>query len=114
MKEQLTFTITKEHLLLAKNMYVEWYDAEFGAPTIDPKRPYGNSDVTTDICRLLKLKPITVEDETYFRNKNQEYAEKLHKEMQTALQIFLTTQSFEVGTYHKKEEYNDRSWIKLK
>lgn len=94
MKEE-TFTITKEHLVLAQNMYVGWFGAEYGAPTINPKRPYGNSDVEEDVHELLGNIP---------------NVEELHKQMETALQIFLCTLSFQEGTYVKKEKYNSRSW----
>jgi len=52
----LSFEITREHLKLLKNMYVGWDDCEFGAPNIDPKRPYGNSDVINDIANALSIK----------------------------------------------------------
>jgi hypothetical protein len=32
---------------------------------------------------------------------------------QTALQIILTTRSFEVGTYEKMNSYDDTSWKKI-
>ena len=34
-------------------MFVDWNDCEYGAPTIDPKRPYGNSDVEHEIIAIL-------------------------------------------------------------
>jgi len=39
------FELKQVHLDLFKEMYVDWDDCEFGAPAINPKRPYGNSDV---------------------------------------------------------------------
>ena len=39
------FTLTVDHITLLNNMWVDWSDVEYGAPEIDPKRPYGNSDV---------------------------------------------------------------------
>jgi hypothetical protein len=34
-----TFTVTKEHLILLQNSYTSWDYCEFGAASIDPKRP---------------------------------------------------------------------------
>jgi len=30
-----------------------WYGCETGAPGLDCKRPYGNSDVEGDVCEIL-------------------------------------------------------------
>jgi hypothetical protein len=92
------FTITDLHLKLAKRMYVSWDDAEFGAPCIDPKRPYGNGDVIEDIKEIIGSEC------------DKDFAIKIHKEMETALQIFLCTQSFKAGTYRMADKYKDLSW----
>jgi hypothetical protein len=39
------FTVSDEHLRLLRRAYVSWDETEFGAPEIDCKRPYGNSDM---------------------------------------------------------------------
>jgi hypothetical protein len=49
------FTVTDEHLRLLRRAYVFWEEAEFGAPSIDPKRPYGNSNVFGDIAEILDV-----------------------------------------------------------
>ena len=49
------FTVTDEHLRLLRRAHVTWVDAEFGAPEIDGKRPYGNSDVYSDIAEILGI-----------------------------------------------------------
>ena len=49
------FTVTDEHLKLLRGAYVGWDDCEFGAPAIDCKRPYGNSDVIADIAEILEV-----------------------------------------------------------
>lgn len=112
------FELTADHLTLLQNMCVDWWDEETGAPSIDPKRPYGNSDVKRDIVLMLgwiKTSDLAIaEDEDdaelarLFRN-----AEELHKETQTALQICLVTGKFEPGTYRQTDQYNYRSWKKV-
>ena len=47
------FILTYQHLNLMGNMHVGWQSCETGAPEIDPKRPYGNSDVAEDIANIL-------------------------------------------------------------
>ena len=109
------FKITKEHILLAKNMIISWWDCEYGAPCIDPKRPYGNGDVRGDICRILGKKMIKIDDEEDgYKEKDLEYAAKIHEEMKIALQIFLCTKSFKIGTYEMKDRYNCNSWRLVK
>ena len=49
------FTVTDEHLRLLRRAYVFWDETEFGAPGINAKRPYGNSDVYGDIAEILSL-----------------------------------------------------------
>jgi hypothetical protein len=49
------FTVTDEHLRLLHRAHVFWDEAEFGAPSIDPKRPYGNSNVYGDIAEILHV-----------------------------------------------------------
>ena len=97
------FTLTEEHIKLLSNAYVSWDDCEFGAPEIDPKRPYGNSDVLNDIAKIIgaeqKMCPHCGEalDEL-----DEEKFNKLHKETEIALQIILYTKSFIPGKYVKK------------
>ena len=132
MERLRTFTITENHLKLLKNMYVDWDNCEFGAPCIDPKRPYGNSDGVNDVARVIDLKKTKENVEDYDKNDAQEYENQqeylddldynkktydqlyyLHREMQVVLQICLTTQKFEVGKYKKKDEYDSQSWVKV-
>lgn len=50
----ITFQVTEEQLKLLKHSYVVWWGAEYGAAAIDPKRPYGNSSVESDIAEILE------------------------------------------------------------
>ncbi|MCU1325011.1 MAG: hypothetical protein JWN34_381, partial [Bryobacterales bacterium] len=56
------FFVTSEHLKLLQRMCVGWQDCEYGAPEIDPKRPYGNSSVEYDILEILGVKPDSEDD----------------------------------------------------
>jgi len=104
------FKITDAHLKLAQRMYVSWDNCEYGAPSIDCKRPYGNSSVTEDILKILGL-PFPEDGE--IPEHLSDYARQVHEDMQTVLQIALVIQKFETGTYQLTESYDVRSWKRV-
>ena len=95
------FEVTEEHLKLLKHSHVMWRASEYGAPMIDPKRPYGNTSVESDIAEILG-----------WDKEDSQRAEKIHRELETVLQIVLVTQTFEPGLYNIRNEYTT-DWIKL-
>lgn len=97
------FKVTPEHIKLIRHMIVDWQDAEYGAPAIDPKRPYGNSDVEADMLKILVGE----------REKVPKDLNELHSETQTALQICLCTGSFKPGWY-EAPEYTSTEWKKIR
>lgn len=82
------FTITPDHLALLQKMWVSWENCEFGAPSIDCKRPYGNSDVLGDIREILGDTESSDDDLT-----------ELHAEMETVLQIVVRLNGAQAGDY---------------
>jgi hypothetical protein len=106
------FEVTEEHLKLLRSAWVGWDDCEFGAPAIDPKRPYGNSDVIADIGKILGVRP-NVRDswgDDVFSEETEDRLRRLHKETQTVLQIALATGRFEAGVYAVPDFSN--AWAK--
>jgi hypothetical protein len=108
------FEVTKEHIKLLKEMYVSWWDCEFGAPAIDPKRPYGNRDVLRDLA------------ETVYGAKNLRYSRDgelpesieiklcdIHTEMKTVLQILVNNCRISPGMYWTKDD-SERVWVREK
>lgn len=95
------FTVTAEHLTLLRHANVGWCGDEFGAPTIDPKRPYGNSNVHRDIAGLLGFAPADPDGE--FTAEQMQEMDLIHGGTQTALQIVLATGRFEAGTYTSED-----------
>jgi hypothetical protein len=95
------FEVTEEHLKLLKHSHIMWRASEYGAPMIDPKRPYGNTSVESDIAEILG-----------WDKEDSQRAEKLHRELEIVLQIVLVTQTFEPGLYNIRNEYTT-DWIKL-
>jgi len=102
------FEVTEDHLKLLRRAYVSWWDCEFGAPCIDCKRPYGNSDVLEDMAEILEIEMF--EDaygEKHFHKGQPEYLATLHKELQTVLQIALQTGTFQAGWYRNLSDYGE-------
>jgi hypothetical protein len=98
-----TFTVTPEHLMLLSRAVVDWQGDESGAPCIDCKRPYGNSNLEENIHTIL-----TGERESELTREQWERYATLHRETQTALQIVLVTQSFVPGQY--EADMHERNW----
>ena len=104
-EEYKTFIVTKEHLKLLRHFQVGWQDCETGAPEIDPKRPYGNSDVPQDIYEILhdkRGKKLTSKEKELTEEEKKSYL-KLHLEMEIVLQIILSIGAFEAGEYRCKK-----------
>ena len=107
------FELKQIHLDLLKQVAIGWDDCEFGAPCIDCKRPYGNSDVLDDMAEIIKLqkKDHWDFDEESWDEKTTDYLIDLHKQTQVALEIVLHCQSFKLGKY-KKKDYQDWEFVK--
>ena len=104
------FTVTEEHLRLLRRAYVTWTDAEFGAPEIDCKRPYGNSDVYSDIAEILGIPEDEWSDEDMGVLPEAEWRFlRLHVETGVVLQIALATGEFRPGNYVRDSRW-DGTW----
>jgi len=107
-----TFEVKPEHILLLNRTVINWQDCEFGAPEVDPKRPYGNSDVYSDIAEILGIEPDTgyTWEDAGFSDDLQLRMWTLHKGTKTALEILLHTllssNVFSSGVY-TADDYNN-------
>lgn len=109
------FTITNHHLKLLEKMFVGWQDCEFGAPEIDPKRPYGNSNVLNDIAQILGIRTSVEIDSDEFEGYTEaekDHMNKIHTETQLALQCILSNIQLGdfKGLYFKEDNYDSTSW----
>lgn len=108
----LRFVLREEHLLLIRRMRVQWlwYGGEpanaadgHGAPTVNPKRPYGNSFIHGDIAEILGLPypedPDDIEPEPIglaYKRAELEYEAAckrlmdIHRETEMAVQLILS------------------------
>ena len=97
------FVLTEEHIKLLKRMNVGWSDCEFGAPEIDPKHPYGNSNVYDDIADIIGIEKLLDNNHfdgyEFYSEENRKKMDKFHAETETALQIVLQTGEFKCGRY---------------
>jgi hypothetical protein len=107
------FTITEQHLKLIRKMCIGYDDdCEFGAPEVDPKRPYGNRSVYIDIGEILEIEPEGHDgDEHVYTEAQEDEMLKLHKETATALQIIVATELFLPGAY--EADIYQRNWKKI-
>lgn len=98
------FIFLQDHRLLLQRANIRWEDCEYGAPSIDCKRPYGNSDVEYDIAEILGWK---VNDE--LTPEQRKRAAKLHDETQFALEILIQTGRYPDYNYaiFERELYGD-------
>lgn len=107
------FTVTDDHLKLLKRLNFR-YDShsEFGAPIVDPKRPYGNSDVYIDMGEILDISPDLIDSwgDPKFSVEQERYFDKVHEEMVTVLEILTRNLSISKGEY-RAEEYRS-NWTR--
>lgn len=103
------FELTEDHLKLIKRMNISYDEyCEFGAPCVDPKRPYGNSQVFDDIGEILGLEPHDGSpEEPEFSGLQMTQMRRIHRETETALQVILSSGSFELGKYESKKYHGD-------
>src|SRR5215472_11703040 len=114
-RKSSVFTVTEDHLKLLRQAHVVWEYTEFGAPAIDGKRPYGNSDVLDDIIGILEIDGDIYDGDPEDREVKPHVKERLnqlHAETGVVLQIALATGRFEAGTYRKTCPYSD-NWVRI-
>ena len=100
----LKFIVTHDHLKLLQRMWIGWEDCEYGAPAVNCKRPYGNSDVEGDIAEILGWE-YEEDDWNGMPNSLREKAEKIHREMKTVLQILVVNLHIYPGEYERPNPY---------
>lgn len=96
------FIVTGDHVKLLRRLnigYDQW--TEWGAPEVDPKRPYGNSDLYGDMREILGRPCVVIEGE----ESDHDELMKLHREMETVLQILVYVGSIEPGEYESPKYF---------
>lgn len=107
------FELKEEHIKLLKNTYIRWDDCEYGAPAIDPKRPFGNSGRYTIIREMAEILGIPtfkdMDGEDTITEEQSDYLENLWRETDKALQIIIQTITPTYGKY-TAERYT-KDWV---
>jgi hypothetical protein len=99
------FTVTDDHLKLLQHVYLYWdYGEGYGAPAINSKKPYGDSDVERNIAEILDAP-----DSDWECDGDDEYADltpearerftQLHVETMIVLHIVLAARDIRPGRY---------------
>lgn len=104
------FEINEDHLRLLRRMNFRWEDDCYdGAPAVDCKRPYGNSDVWLDVAEITGIVPTEDDDngEQHYPKGTREKCMVLHREAGTALEIVMQFQSFEIGKFARNNPWGD-------
>lgn len=123
----VTFTVDELHLAMVQKFNISSLN---GVPTVDPKRPYGNSDELYDLVELYadlhNLEVVKIEDrggvlllhgdKVVARGTGEGAATEdvltmltqYHNQMETVLQILVDNLSLSVGTYGKESDYSGK------
>lgn len=114
-KNALQFEVLPSHLALCKGMYWSWQDCEFGAPEVNPKRPYGNSGFATILAEIAVLIGMEVfkdaDDEVCLTKEQKALCYRRHLEMEHWFQILSRFGEIPSGKYWRKETYH--KWEKV-
>ena len=115
--EQEYYRLTKEQIMLIREMHINSDDGSMigyeGGPCVNSKRPFGNSNVEFDVYEILDPRPYKVmtdeDNEAYdeededafddFQDKQREIYNRYYDTLGAALQIILSSGSFEPGIY---------------
>lgn len=91
------FTVTEDHLKLLRRFNIRWRQGGYlGAPAVDEKRPYGDSDILQDVAEILGW---DYDEEEGLPEAQSAEAIRLHQGMADVLEIIIHTESFTAGRY---------------
>jgi hypothetical protein len=103
-----SFIVTQYHINLLRRMHIDWCYDEFGSPAVDPKRPFGNSDVYQDMLEILGLHQ--PDEWTDIAPEQADYLNSIYAQTAVALQILVSTGNVEPGEY-TREKYSS-NWVR--
>lgn len=103
------FRVEENHIRLLKGMKLSWNDLCFGAPTVNPKRPYGSSLVIDDMAKILSIGELDENGELQLIDDQERELLNLHKEMEKVIEILLYNCSITPGVYVNKGNSNE--WL---
>jgi hypothetical protein len=110
-----TFRLKPEHIAILRALSWEWDDSErWGGPSVDPKRPFGNSiGVELDIAEAIGTTPEGEEDgEPCLTEDQEERCLGLYDETLPALLVILSARSFRPGLYARDGDAGEWVWVR--
>jgi hypothetical protein len=110
------FELKEEHIKLIQHMYYQFDESAYeGAPSVNLKRPFGNSDLIGDIMDILEFEPSYMsdicfceeddcenfheDDELEISDSEREYLMDIYQGTHIALKIITQLKTFETGKY---------------
>ena len=114
---KVKFHLKQDHIDLLEHANIRWSDVEYGAPEMDSKRPFGNSGsiyIEHQICEYLGLEPVATdhEDNPVYDDEEKREALRTYNELDTALRIVLSKQTFKPGVFFNKKDYG-HDWHRI-
>lgn len=105
----MEFELTEDHIMLLQESEWNWNDSCFGAPGIDPKRPFGNSSgIACQIAEILDWEPQDkdADGDACFSSDQKGDACDIWSETLTAIHVILSARSFTPGLYiYEKDKW---------
>ena len=102
-----SFEVKDYHIELLRESYASWNDMESGAPSIDPKRPYGDKGVIRSVAKVVEKESELFDEIGLRTGKSEEYEElySIHEEMKTVLGILLDNpvKGIQEGIYERRK-----------
>ena len=97
--------LTKDHIKLLQEAEWRWNNCEFGAPMIDPKRPFGFSGGQYEsMAEILGIELFEDADgETYLTREQEDYISKIWSELVEAIKIIMENADIIFQTLHQSE-----------
>jgi hypothetical protein len=110
----IKFVVNETHLKLVRrlNFGNSRGNGECGAPEIDTKRPYGNSDIYRDMADIVGIPQPDRERDEEFTLGQFKVMDRLNYELPTVLEIGVITGAFVTGEYVASGEFA-RDWKRI-
>jgi hypothetical protein len=115
--EGAEFTVTQDHIALLQNTEWEWLSLKlgrwvFGAPCVNSQRPYGHTQIATDICQILEIEIPQYDTDEWLEIERDVLA--IHLETLTVIKILMSNimKGILPGTYvfHDETETHLAHW----
>ena len=104
-----TFSVTTQHIAAIKemNFYWKFYSSENIDCCLDHNRPFGNSDIKSDLAKFIGIKQPDYDNDEYFTDEQLLEISKFFIELAIVLDILIATCELKPGEYQRKDTYDN-------